>query len=216
MPKDTLIKNKWIALLLLTIPVAMANFPIAKFPVKFIIITAVVFVFTWLQNGSLRPLNFKKLSLKDLGIIIITYIALELVMDFAIQPLISFLFNEPADYSTFAVLEGNTPKYLKYLFYMWISAAIGEEVLYRGFIFAQLEKLIGNKKFVIILISAILFAIPHLYLGIAGVVSTFVFGLAFGLLYARYKNIWINIIVHGLIDTLFLTLAYFGEIGFYE
>jgi hypothetical protein len=45
---------------------------------------------------------------------------------------------------------------------------------------------------------------------------TFIFRIAFALLNIKFQNIWINIIVHRLIDTVFLTLSYFGYIEFYE
>mgnify|MGYP006165842575 CR=1 FL=1 len=76
-------------------------------------------------------------------------------------------------------IEGNTNLYLKWLFNMWLSAAIGEELLFRGFVFSQLQRVIGNKKYLIILFSAILFSLPHLYQGISGLIMTFLFGIIF-------------------------------------
>lgn len=99
---------------------------------------------------------------------------------------------------------------------MWISAAIGEELLFRAFAFAQLKNVFGDKKVIVVVLSALLFCLPHIYQGIAGLIMTFAFGIAFALLYIKYQNIWINIIVHGLIDTVFLSLSYFGYIEFYE
>ena len=99
---------------------------------------------------------------------------------------------------------------------MWISAAFGEELLFRAFAFVQLRKMFGNNKIMLVLLSAILFSLPHLYQGISGLILTFLFGIAFGLIYIRYNNIWINIIVHGLIDTVFMTLAYLGMLSFYN
>jgi|GEM_PF-6405420 membrane protease YdiL (CAAX protease family) len=49
---------------------------------------------------------------------------------------------------------------------MWISAAIGEELLFRAFAFAQLKKVLGDKKIVIVLLSALMFCLPHLYQGL--------------------------------------------------
>ena len=99
---------------------------------------------------------------------------------------------------------------------MWISAAVGEELLFRGFAFLQFRKIFGQRNVLIVVLSAVMFSLPHLYQGYVGLVMTFLFGLAFGFIYLKFKNIWINIIVHGLIDTLFLTLAYYGELSFYS
>jgi len=99
---------------------------------------------------------------------------------------------------------------------MSISAAIGEELLFRAFAFAQLKNIVGNKKILIVILSALMFCLPHLYQGTAGLIMTLIFGIVFGTLYVKFKNIRINIIVHGLIDTVFLTLSYLGYIEFYQ
>lgn len=208
--------NKWISILFLVISMTLIKNPLTKFPFTFIVIILFILVATFFQDGNLKNLNFKNIGLREFKIIILAYIILELLMDFVIQPAVSFTFNEPADYSSFKIIEGNTALYFKWLFNMWISAAVGEELLFRGYVFSQLKKIIGDKKTVIIILSAILFSVPHLYQGIAGLVITFLFGIFFALLYNKYQNIWINIIVHGLIDTLFLTLSYLGYINFYN
>lgn len=211
-----LLNNKWIALLLLAITFALIYNPFTKFPYTFCIIIAVILLFTYLQDKNLKSLNFKKIGFSEIKIIIICYLTLELSMDFIFQPLVSRIFNEPADYSSFKILEGNPKMYLKWLFNMWISAAIGEELLFRGFAFSQLKRVFGEKKILLVVLSSILFSLPHLYQGISGLVMTFLFGLTFGFIYLKFKNIWINIIIHGLIDTVFLTLSYYGLTDFYS
>ncbi|ALR31710.1 hypothetical protein ATE47_14855 [Chryseobacterium sp. IHB B 17019] len=211
-----LLNNKWIAMLLLAIAFALIYNPFTKFPYTFCIIIAVILLFTYLQDKNLKSLNFKKIGFSEIKIIIICYLTLELSMDFIFQPLVSRIFNEPADYSSFKILEGNPKMYLKWLFNMWISAAIGEELLFRGFAFSQLKRVFGEKKILLVVLSAILFSLPHLYQGISGLVMTFLFGLTFGFIYLKFKNIWINIIIHGLIDTVFLTLSYYGLTDFYS
>lgn len=208
--------NKWIALLFLAVAFALIYNPFTKFPFTFIVIILFILSATFFQDGNLKSLNFKKLGFREFKIIILAYIVLELLMDFLIQPAVSFLFNEPADYSAFGMIEGNTALYLKWLFNMWISAAVGEELLFRGYAFSQLKRIIGDKKIIIVILSAVLFSLPHLYQGISGLIMTFLFGIFFALLYNKYQNIWVNIIVHGLIDTLFLTLSYLGYIDFYN
>lgn len=217
MDKSSAILNTKVgALFSLVICYGLIYNPITKFPWTFAVISLVILWLTFLQDKNFKSLHFKKLRGKDFGVIILVYVGFELVMDFVAQPLVNRLFPEPVDYSAFVSLKGNAPKYLKYLFYMWISAAIGEELLFRAFAFSQLKKIIGDRKIIIVILSAVLFSLPHLYQGSAGLAMTFLFGLAFGLVYLKFKNIWINIIVHGLIDTLFLTLAYFDLLSFYS
>jgi len=213
--KPTL-QNKLVSLILLSVAFLLIYNPLTKFPYTFCVIIVFILISTYLQKRNLNDLNFKKLGLGEAKIILISYLTLELGMDFIIQPLVNWLCNEPADYSTFEHIKGNSFQYFKWLSRMWISAAVGEELLFRAFAFAQLKNIFGDKKGLIVLLSALMFCLPHLYQGIAGLIMTFVFGIAFALLYAKYRNIWINVIVHGLIDSLFLTLSYYGYIKFYQ
>ncbi|RZJ75176.1 MAG: CPBP family intramembrane metalloprotease [Flavobacterium sp.] len=215
MDTNTLLKQKLLSLLLLAGVFAFIYNPWTKFPYTFACITAMVLLFTWLQEKSLGGLNFKSLRLNDVAIILGLFISIEAVADFIVQPAANSFFNEPADYSAFRSIQGNAPKYFKYLLYMWISAAVGEEVFFRAFAFLQLRKIVGNHFVLTVLLSAVLFALPHLYQGAAGLVVTFFFGLVFGAIYLKFKNIWINIIVHGLIDTFFITMAYYGELDYF-
>lgn len=212
----SVLQHRWVSFLLLTISFLMIYNPWVRFPYTFCVIALFILLMSYLQDGNLKSLNFKSIGWKELKIIVLVYLALEFSVDFIFDPIINWLCGESADYSMFAPIEENTVLYVRWLGFMWVSAAIGEELLFRGFAFSQLKRIIGDRKPLIVLISALLFCIPHLYQGIAGLLSTFVFGLAFGLIYWKWKNIWINIIIHGLIDTVFLTLSYLGWLEFYE
>lgn len=211
-----LLHNKWMSLILLAIGFSLIYNPLTKFPYTFCVIILFIVIVTYLRDDNLKALNFRKIGFKELKIIIISYIALELSVDFILQPLVNWLCSEPADYSTFEHVKGDNLQYFKWLYRMWISAAIGEELLFRAFAFAQLKSIFGDKKIIVAVISAVMFCLPHLYQGTAGLIMTFLFGIAFAFLYIKFNNIWINIIVHGLIDTVFLTLSYLGYLKFYQ
>lgn len=210
------LRNKWVSLFLLSIAFLLIYNPLTRFPYTFCVIIVFILLATYLQNRDLKSLNFKHLRFREVKIMLISYVILELGVDFIVQPLVNWLCHEPPDYSSFEHIKGDTPQYFKWLYRMWISAAIGEELLFRAFAFAQLKNIFGNKKVLIAILSALMFCLPHLYQGVAGLIMTFVFGIAFAMLYMKFQNIWINIIVHGLIDTLFLTLSYLGYIEFYQ
>lgn len=215
MMKPKIMNSRWMSLFFLAAAFSLIYNPLTKFPYTFCVIIIAIMFFTYLQNGNLKALHFRKTGLREVKIILACYLIMELAMDFILQPVISRILNEPADYSLFKPIEGNAGLYFKWLSGMWISAAVGEELLFRSFAFAQLKRIVGSNKAVMILISAVMFCIPHLYQGTSGLIQTFIYGLAFGFIYARFQNIWINIIVHGLIDTLFLTLSYYGLMDFY-
>ena len=208
-------REKLIPILLLFGTFSLIYNPFTKFPFTFLLIIIVILIVTYVQEGTLKGLHFKTIKSRDFGIILISYALLELSMDFLFQPLVNRIFNEPADYSSFKIIEGKPYQYIKWLLNMWISAAIGEELFFRSFAFLQLRKIFNNNNIIVVISSSILFCLPHLYQGYAGLAMTFLFGLAFGFIYLKYKNIWVNIIVHGLIDSVFLTLSYLGLTDFY-
>lgn len=214
---QSFLQTKWMSALLILVSIALIFNPILKFPFAFVFIIFFVLIMTYLQDGNLSALNFKKFGFRELGITIIAYLIMEVGIDFVLQPFMNWTFNEPADYSLFEPLKNNGPAFWNMMWMMWVSAAIGEEILFRGFLFAQLEKIMGNKdSWLFIFISSAFFAFPHFYQGITGVLLTFLIGLGFGFIYWKFKNMWVNILIHGFIDTVFLTLAYFGKLDFYE
>lgn len=196
--------------------------PWTKFPYTFVIIIAAALLISYGQFKSLAELGFKaNYSLKKILLIsLVLFVAVEVFVDFFLQPFINWVTNEPQNYGAFDVIKGNRSIYLKYFFYTWISAAFGEEILFRGFLFQQFKIIIPEFKYklaLIVLLSSVLFAIPHFYLGWSGILFTFLFGIIFSMIYIKYHyNLWIPIIVHGIVDSLFITMAYTDNMWYYE
>ncbi|WP_162925193.1 CPBP family intramembrane glutamic endopeptidase [Aurantiacibacter odishensis] len=94
----------------------------------------------------------------------------------------------------------------------WGAAAFGEELLWRGFLIDRLSRLKGlaGRPPAIIAVQAAIFALPHAYQGLGGVVVTGAVGLYLGWLRMRMNgNLWALIFAHGLVDTTMLTAGYF-------
>lgn len=118
----------------------------------------------------------------------------------------------PIDVSRFvALVEGNPWMYAWYLIPVaWGSAAIGEELLCRGFLLKRIEGL--SNTGVAIVLQAAIFAIAHFYQGITGVLAIFAFAIVFGAVYVRSgRNMLPVILAHGLIDTWAMTVIFFGR-----
>jgi membrane protease YdiL (CAAX protease family) len=100
---------------------------------------------------------------------------------------------------------------------MWLSAALAEELYYRGQVFLLADRLPAAARTpAAVLGGAVLFAAPHAYQGLSGLLVTFAFGLAFAGVFAlSRRNLWVTIGAHGLVDTLFLLLAYTGGLSWY-
>jgi membrane protease YdiL (CAAX protease family) len=122
--------------------------------------------------------------------------------------------GQQADVGRFDALQGNLPLLLLTLVGVWISAAFAEEVIYRGFLMGRLARLFGGGRLAwwsALLASACIFGVLHLYQGFTGVAITGLMGFLLGALYLVVRrNLWVGILVHGLVDTMSLTMIYLG------
>jgi membrane protease YdiL (CAAX protease family) len=147
---------------------------------------------------------------------VIGYVALALAAIYALviglAVLLRVLGLPPVDYSMLQqLLEGNLTMYLWFLLPIsWGSAAIGEELLARGFLQYRLEGMTNTVTAVVL--QAALFGMAHFYQGVAGIFSTFAVGLVFGTVYLKCgRNLLPVIIAHGIADTIGITLLFTGR-----
>jgi len=220
-------KIKWngprmLALIKLMFLFVLVFNPWANFPYKFVIIILVILSITYLEDKSFQKIGLKNQysMIRLLGISLVLFVIVEPILDFLIQPLVNRLTGEIPDYTAFDIVKHDFSKFSMYLIFIWISAAIGEELLFRGFMFNQFNILFpefSKKTLAIIILTSILFALPHLYQGLSGIILTFIFGLIFSVIYIKFNyNIWIIILLHGLVDSLFITLSYLDRLEYYE
>ena len=132
------------------------------------------------------------------------------MLDLILNPVLNNFTGIMTNYEKFNVLRHNIPLTLKATAGVWLTAAIGEEIIFRGFILEQLTQLTNNRN-VSALLSSLLFSMIHVYQGANGVVTTFVAGLLFAFLYLRSeKNLLLIILAHGFADTLFFASVCFN------
>jgi uncharacterized protein len=164
----------------------------------------------WRSVGLRRPTNW----LVTIAVALAAGVALQLISEFAIEPLIERLTGETADLSEFRSLVGNLPAALGMLALVWTLAAFGEEMAYRGYVLERAATL-GHRTpaaYVVGIVAvSLLFGLGHVYQGIAGVFGSAFAGLYFGTLYlASGRNLWLAILAHGFSDTIAVALIYFG------
>lgn len=122
------------------------------------------------------------------------------------------------DYEMFRALEGNLPLFLGWGLPMAIfSAAIGEEMLFRGYVMHMLGRCFTasgrSAQVAAITGQAILFGALHLYQGLGGVLLATASGLAFGFTFLIAKrSLASGMVVHGIIDVVSLTAFYLGAV----
>ncbi|PWE17781.1 hypothetical protein DDZ18_09005 [Marinicauda salina] len=131
------------------------------------------------------------------------------LMSYVLAPLVMQYAPNPPDVSHLLGLRGDLPRYLVMLVVVWITAAFGEELIFRGFLLNEVAELFGRGVFgwiAAVVAIAVAFALGHAYQGLAGVLFSGSFGLVIGLVYlATGRNLWTLILAHGLIDTYSFT-----------
>lgn len=95
------------------------------------------------------------------------------------------------------------PLWLILISYALLSAPL-QEVVFRGIIIRRLELIVKN-KWLIIGISAFLFALVHvMFLNPMLVVVTFIGGLVWGWLFMRYGNLWPIQVSHSVLGSILI------------
>lgn len=96
---------------------------------------------------------------------------------------------------------------------VWIGAALGEEIFFRGLLLSKFQTVFAGAKWAgaaAVVAQAVWFGAGHASQGITGVAVTGFIGLCLGLyyLYRSPGNLWPMIIAHGLANTIALTLNF--------
>ena len=142
-------------------------------------------------------------------------LGLELFDLFAKQPLLTRLLRKPPDLSNFSAIRGNLKFALVMIALIWLLAAYGEELVYRGYLMnrvADLGRGTQTAWTVSLFVISALFGLSHYQQGLTGIIEEGSDGLIFGLIYLVYRrNLAIPIVAHGLCDTIDIALLFFGK-----
>jgi hypothetical protein len=129
------------------------------------------------------------------------------------MPVLNRLTGTTIDYSGFANLKGNLGQLLLLLVLSWTLAALGEEMVYRGYPQKQLTGLFGSSLPGILLtvgVSSLLFGLAHTEQGLIGVVVTTIDALFFSWLKLRFgNNLWAAILAHGFYNSTGIFVFFF-------
>ncbi len=110
--------------------------------------------------------------------------AIQAALYFGVEPFIEAATNSKISLESFDTITGNVQNYLVLLTIGIIFGGIVEELVFRGFVIGWGMQLFGERSGLLLaFLSAAAFGAAHLYQGIAGVLSTGLTGLIFGILY---------------------------------
>jgi membrane protease YdiL (CAAX protease family) len=119
------------------------------------------------------------------------------------------------DLSSLDDIRGDFGSYLIIMVIMWIFAAFGEELLFRGYYMKRFAELLGGSNaawLVSVFLISIYFGISHSYQGTAGMIAVGVTDIYISMIfYKNRNNLVIAAFVHGFYDTIGLTLIYLNK-----
>jgi uncharacterized protein len=186
--------------------------PVAPMVLLFVLATGMLYLRgeRWRSLGFRTPTSFKRVA----GLVVAGYLALIVGNAVVVLVLLPKLAVTQPNFGAFSGLKGHPALFAFWLVFAWVSAAFGEELQFRGFLWSRLERLFGGGRGSAVLTlftQAALFGLCHLYQGVGGVIATGMAGLVLGGVYwAGKRNLVAVIILHGLIDTVSLTVLFSG------
>ena len=162
----------------------------------------------WRDVGFTRPRSW----VIAIGIGVLAGICMEAIELFLTQPLIARLTGKMPDLSDFADTAGNWKMLLFWLALIWLLGALGEEIVYRGYLMDRVAGLFRNTRaawIISLLVVSVAFGCAHIDQGIIGMIENVWNGLLLGALYlASGRNLSVPTIAHGVTDTIDLLLMY--------
>ncbi len=119
------------------------------------------------------------------------------------------------DLSSLDNLRGEFSNYAVMMVIMWVFAALGEELLFQGYYMKRLAKLFGGTRIawgISGALVALYFGISHGYQGLSGIIGITIGALFFAFLFYKNKtNLLLLVLIHGLYDSIWLTLIYLNK-----
>jgi uncharacterized protein len=165
---------------------------------------------SWRTLGLKAPEGWGRLALSVLALYLLVVVGMLVV----VEPL-ARVFEWPSlNIARYAQVKDNALQFVGILAIVWTTAAIGEELLFRGFLLNRIEKMLGARAasaMIAVALQAVIFGAAHAYLGVRGIATAMLVGVVFGSWFVlRGRNLWPLIVAHGLIDTITLLAIYAG------
>ncbi len=180
-----------------------------------LVILGMMVISLLIRRERISVLGFKKPKSWPglIGVSFLSVVGLQLFDVGFVMPILNRLTGLTINYSGFAHLQGNLQQLFILLLLGWTLAALGEEIVYRGYLPKLLSDLFGIKLWGVVLtigISSLIFGLAHLEQGFIGVGVTTIDAVFFSLLKRKFdNNLWVVILAHGFYNTIGVVVFYF-------
>ena len=181
-----------------------------------------ILVFVWLYlkyfDEGFRDIgfSFKAFKIRSLLIGIAAGLILFAFSQLVLFPLLGTMINlDETEVGLYDFIKESKTNYLFVLAMGWIVGGIYEEIVFHGFIFTRMEKMISGKRTLpfAFIGTSVLFGVYHIQLGLADMINAFVIGIAYLFLFLQFKrNLWHSIVSHGVYNSLAISGIYFGYV----
>ncbi len=172
---------------------------------------------SWRGLGLVLPSGIRDWAI-SLGLALLAAASVIAFMGFILAPVSEYFgwVTPPEAPARFVFLLGKPYLFIAYLVVVvWFGAALGEELLMRGFVLNRLADLFGHGRAgwaVAIVIHAIIFGLLHIYQGVPGMVGTGVVAVIFAGIYLLGKRRLLPVIIgHGIVNSISLTAYYLSD-----
>ena len=159
----------------------------------------------WRELGLARPRSW----IATLAAGLIIGVLLKLVLKALVMPLL----GAPPVNAAYHFIAGNLAILPAMIFMIIVVAGVGEEILFRGYMFERLRRLLGDGRAATIAIligTSAVFAVAHLPdQGVPGAQQAAITGLIFGTMYLVTRTLWLAIATHAVFDVTAVLIIYF-------
>ncbi len=207
-------ENLWKVITLIELCAAATTIIMDLF-IPTLVVLGIMAVSLLIRREHIAAMGFKRPQswLRMAGFVFAGVFFLQLFDVGVVMPVLNRLTGRTIDYSGFVSLRGNLGRLLVFLAVSWILAALGEEIVYRGYLQKLLGSLFGNSLPGILLaitISSLLFGLAHTEQGVVGVAVTTVDALFFSWLKRKFdNNLWASALAHGFYNSIGMIVFYF-------
>lgn len=177
-----------------------------------------ILLFVWLllkyTNETFSDIGFSFKRFKVNSILIGSFAAVAILcfMQLIFFPTLDYFVTfEEIDVGLYDFIRENKWQYLFILIMGWLVGGLYEEIVFHGFIFTRLEKMIKGEYSTQIsfFITACIFGAYHFQLGVLGLINALIVGSIYLALFLYFKrNLWYSIMCHGVYNTIVMTLIY--------
>jgi membrane protease YdiL (CAAX protease family) len=166
---------------------------------------SLVFYFLWRNGESLGQIGWKSTNaVRDIGWGVVLYFPILFGIGYLENLLRSAGFSAHKSLPSFLTAHG--PGKIVLASILVTVVAIAEETIFRGYLIHRFKALTGSAA-AAVLLSSLIFAMGHGYEGMAGMISIFVLGVIFALIYLWRKSLVAPMVIHFLTDFISIVVA---------